>query len=492
MSCDSAHIDQNHILNNYMGVLVQSSNCTISNNRIMYNTGGGVTLAASGNKLLSNLIARNDLGIGIQSSDNLIQENDILNNKRVGVLIGAANNLFVGNNIVGHNSTNAYGIQMGPYESGNTFRHNDFENNYIHVEGGDYASIANVWDDGYPSGGNYWDVYEGRDYYKGFDQNETGSDGIGDTPYQITTANVDRYPLMQPIRPNPDISEETTAQTDYRLAIILIIVVVVCAIIALIVIYWKRRKKETRKETAPAKQKAFVGRLSVSITLTLSILIILNFAFITAGTYQLGSIELYGGALYFDEILLGFLSSIAGLFLTWKIIIRQEYAAGRLREILLASLVSFLFVAYLLGYTAYRQFELFGLLQYIQPTLVMAWTFATTLIGCSLGFWLGGIGLKRMQLPSDAAAKPQKNPVLIYSRLAGWLLLVFAGTLSGYAAGYISWAALGQVQVALGEPFSYASVYPPSLVYLSGWAIAGAVIFPLAIIFKRARSHSEA
>ena len=225
---------------------------------------------------------------------------------------------------------------MGPYEGGNTFRRNDFENNYIHVEGGDYASIANVWDNGYPSGGNYWDVYEGGDYYKGFDQNETGSDGIGDTPYQITTTNVDRYPLMQPIRLNPDISEETTSQTDYTLAIILIIVVIVCAIIALIVIYWKRRKKENRKETAPTQQKALVGRSSVSILLTLSILIVLNFAFITAGTYQLGSIELYGGALYFDEILIGFLSAIVGLFLTWKTIIRQEYTTGRLGEILLA------------------------------------------------------------------------------------------------------------------------------------------------------------
>ena len=63
MSCDSAYIDQNHILNNYMGILVQSSNCTITNNRIMYNTGGGVTIAAPGNKLLSNLIAKTTLAL---------------------------------------------------------------------------------------------------------------------------------------------------------------------------------------------------------------------------------------------------------------------------------------------------------------------------------------------------------------------------------------------------------------------------------------------
>ena len=98
--------------------------------------------------------------------------------------------------------------------------------------------------------------------------------------------------------------------------------------------------------------------------------------------------------------------------------------------------------------------------------------------------------MKRMPLPSEAATKPKKNPALIYLRFAGWLLLVFAGTLSGYAAGYISWAAFGQVQMTLGEPFSYALVYPPSLVYLLGWAIAGAVILPITIKFKRAIFHS--
>jgi hypothetical protein len=35
---------------------------------------------------------------------------------------------------------------MGPYEGGNTFYHNDLENNYIHVEGGDFALITNLWD----------------------------------------------------------------------------------------------------------------------------------------------------------------------------------------------------------------------------------------------------------------------------------------------------------------------------------------------------------
>jgi hypothetical protein len=53
-----------------------------------------------------------------------------------------------------------------------------------------------MWDNGYPSGGNYWSDYTGTDLYSGPYQNETGSDGIGDTSYDIDVNNRDNYPLM--------------------------------------------------------------------------------------------------------------------------------------------------------------------------------------------------------------------------------------------------------------------------------------------------------
>jgi hypothetical protein len=55
---------------------------------------------------------------------------------------------------------------------------------------------TNTWDDGYPSGGNYWSDYNGIDVKSGSYQNETGSDGVGDTPYIIDANNTDHYPLM--------------------------------------------------------------------------------------------------------------------------------------------------------------------------------------------------------------------------------------------------------------------------------------------------------
>ena len=47
----------------------------------------------------------------------------------------------------------------------------------------------NVWDYGYPSGGNYWSDYVGVDAKSGPHQDLLGSDGVGDTLYVIDVNN---------------------------------------------------------------------------------------------------------------------------------------------------------------------------------------------------------------------------------------------------------------------------------------------------------------
>jgi hypothetical protein len=72
----------------------------------------------------------------------------------------------------------------GSKSYGNKILHNSFIDN-VH-QAVDNAT-GNFWDDGYPSGGNYWSDYNGTD---------SNHDGIGDTPYVIDANNTDNYPLM--------------------------------------------------------------------------------------------------------------------------------------------------------------------------------------------------------------------------------------------------------------------------------------------------------
>ena len=137
-------------------------------------------------------LSRASVGLQLWKTNNtIISENNIANNGD-GIRLGySSNNSICGNNITANND---YGIQLY-YSSNNAIYYNNFVDNSQQV----YSCVStNIWDDGYPSGGNYWSDYTGTDLYSGPEQNVTGSDGVGDMPYVINGNNVDRYPLMKP------------------------------------------------------------------------------------------------------------------------------------------------------------------------------------------------------------------------------------------------------------------------------------------------------
>jgi len=53
-----------------------------------------------------------------------------------------------------------------------------------------------AFDDGYPSGGNYWDDMTGIDLKNGPKQDMDGSDGIIDESHK----DWDRYPMVHPLK----------------------------------------------------------------------------------------------------------------------------------------------------------------------------------------------------------------------------------------------------------------------------------------------------
>ena len=148
-------------------------------------------LTLKGEELSTTIIDGNGTGSVITvTANNAVISGFTIRNGDSGISLSYSNDSTISGNFI---KNNVVGIELIG-SSGNTFYHNNFINNQKQAEG----SILDVWDDGYPSGGNYWSDYTGVDQYSGPYQNETGSDGIGDTPYEIDGNNQDNYPLMTP------------------------------------------------------------------------------------------------------------------------------------------------------------------------------------------------------------------------------------------------------------------------------------------------------
>jgi parallel beta-helix repeat protein len=173
-------------------------NVTIKNIEIRaFDFGIYLNYSSDSNIHRNNIEANNLIGLVLQSSSNNgITTNNITYNYYGIQIRGSDNNCISGNQIVRNGP--GIGIALIP-SSNNTLYHNNFIDNAFDVSSDDYAD----WDDGYPSGGNYWSDYTGIDMFSGPYQNETGSDGIGDTPYVIDANNQDNYPLMHPLSPLP-------------------------------------------------------------------------------------------------------------------------------------------------------------------------------------------------------------------------------------------------------------------------------------------------
>jgi len=114
---------------------------------------------------------------------------------------GQNNNNTIRDNVVERNNC---GIQIGSYNwpaSNNLIYHNYVIDNS--VQAGIWGNTNNLWDNGYPSGGNYWSDLPYKDLKSGPNQDQPGSDGINDAPYLINSTSKDRYPLVKNC-PQPD------------------------------------------------------------------------------------------------------------------------------------------------------------------------------------------------------------------------------------------------------------------------------------------------
>ena len=172
-----------------------SSNNLVYENEIANNGNDGLFFSHSSyNTVYNNEILNNTHGIVISGSNSIsIFGNKIANNTK-GIFLGQSNNATIFENNIKANKEIGVSLEFGSYYS--TLYHNNFVDNAQQVY--IYGSTG-VWDDGYPSGGNYWSDYNGSDKCWGEGQTLSGSDMIGDTPYVIIERlpYKDRYPLME-------------------------------------------------------------------------------------------------------------------------------------------------------------------------------------------------------------------------------------------------------------------------------------------------------
>ena len=198
-NCSNVIIDNQNVSDGTIGIsLGFSSECTITNNTITSNNEYGISLYSSNNNNITrNNVSNNDYGIYIDwhSDHNNITNNKASNNWLGISLFSSSNNNITRNNV----SNNDYGIFLYS-SSSNTISHNGFINNIDQA----YDYDINQWDNGYPSGGNYWSDFSWFDNCSGIHQNEPNPDGIWDAPYNISGGdNQDRYPLTNPWREQP-------------------------------------------------------------------------------------------------------------------------------------------------------------------------------------------------------------------------------------------------------------------------------------------------
>ena len=194
----------------------------------------GSPVISVGNLIIfNNTISSSNIGIALfESNQNLIENNNISNNYEniayevtgTGVLLFGSNDSTIKDNLITENEkhgialyhsywnvlyennveNNLFGVALEE-SNDNKFYHNNFDNTVNAVEDGS----NNIWDDGYPSGGNFWNDYAGIDQYSGPNQDEPDYDGIGDTSHPIPemtngiVSSEDRYPLIAPYSPPP-------------------------------------------------------------------------------------------------------------------------------------------------------------------------------------------------------------------------------------------------------------------------------------------------
>ncbi|MCK4477126.1 right-handed parallel beta-helix repeat-containing protein [Candidatus Bathyarchaeota archaeon] len=256
-----SRIAYNVVENNGQGiVLYSSSEVTVEANNVSANT-VGISLALSfnnrimGNRALNSYTGGHGITISSNSFNNTIRANELMDNYH-GMWLSSSSNNSVLENTIANNKL--LGIELANSPD-NTFYHNNFINNGLppHAPSIKHVTIdsksESIWDDSYPSGGNYWYDYTDVDEKSGPNQDQAGSDEIWDNSYVINENNRDNYPSVRPygdishIIPDDARAGGASPLSDFSSLWINMLAGVI-VIVMVVALFWKRSTRNKKKK----------------------------------------------------------------------------------------------------------------------------------------------------------------------------------------------------------------------------------------------------
>ena len=177
-------------------------NNTVSENKVYGNlfTANGIIVAGTNNTVTENLVSNTPIGVQFVSATNItLSENTIEHCNREAVYLVSSTSSYIVRNSI----TDNLGYTMRFLNSNhNIIFGNNFINNWNNSQILFESPSTQDWNASYPIGGNYWDSYSGTDAFQGIYQNQTGSDGMVDSPFMLDLNNTDQYPLTKPYSPH--------------------------------------------------------------------------------------------------------------------------------------------------------------------------------------------------------------------------------------------------------------------------------------------------
>ncbi len=205
------YVLKNILFRNVHGVYLRNSLYNrVKDNSVTMNDHGIHMSYARNNEIVDNIVYRNEIGLfsDMYSDSNIIAKNHAYLNI-FGLKLSLSNNNIIAENIVENNFED--GMQFNRSNSNsvvmNTIYNNErhglvlkssYENRVYHNNFVDNAYQAkcsgeNLWDNGYPFGGNYWSDLTS------VNEDKTSDKKISDVPY-IGEGFSDRYPFISPVQ----------------------------------------------------------------------------------------------------------------------------------------------------------------------------------------------------------------------------------------------------------------------------------------------------